>query len=227
MKTPAKTSVAKRAKPAYKYKSPSVFKVSRGLGRPTTGIPEQMKITLRYVENTAFSVVAGVGYSVWTANGMYDPRVAAGGHQPMYFDQMMAIYGHYVVTSSKCTLTYVSSNTGDVSIVGWIDNDGGFPVTTKADWEGNCERPGAKLTDGTPSVAPLKPIVLYWNSKVAFGGSEMANDELHGTSSANPVEMQYFCYSLWDNSVASYNGYFNVEIEYTATLFERTTAASS
>ncbi len=57
---------------------------------------------LRYVSR--YSVTVGLGVSTWKfrANGLYDPDVAVGGHQPYGFDQLMALYTDWVVLSSSC-----------------------------------------------------------------------------------------------------------------------------
>lgn len=42
------------------------------------------------------------------ANGMYDPEVAIGGHQPYGFDQLIAQYNHYTVLKCVCEIEMAS-----------------------------------------------------------------------------------------------------------------------
>lgn len=66
--------------------------------------------TLKYVETISLDPAAGVaGYYVFSANGLYDPNVTSTGHQPYGFDQLMAMYNHYTVVGSKCTVNLCSA----------------------------------------------------------------------------------------------------------------------
>jgi len=46
------------------------------------------------------------GYS-FRLNGMFDPRVQSGGHQPQYYDQLTALYAYWCVTQVDITLRAV------------------------------------------------------------------------------------------------------------------------
>lgn len=66
-----------------------------------------MSTTLRFVDTYDLQPTtnASVGFSM-LANGMYDPEVALGGHQPRGFDEYMAQYTKFTVTSSKISVTF-------------------------------------------------------------------------------------------------------------------------
>jgi len=73
--------------------------------RPLLGV--KYKGTLNYYErNFAIDPVAvGVAASyVFSATGLFDPNITSTGHQPNGFDQMMGLYEHYTVISSKITV---------------------------------------------------------------------------------------------------------------------------
>ena len=55
----------------------------------------------------------GASYTVkyFCANGMYDPNVTGTGHQPLLFDQYMALYHKYAVTSSRISVRPIQFNT--------------------------------------------------------------------------------------------------------------------
>lgn len=63
------------------------------------GVPNSQEVILRYAEivtgSPASGVVSGNSYRL---NGMFDPRVEAGGTQPTFFDQMTALYNNFCVT---------------------------------------------------------------------------------------------------------------------------------
>ena len=67
-----------------------------------------MQMRHRYAESITVNAVANVDvWHLYRCNGMYDPRVALGGHQPMYFGRMGATYDHYVVTGATIRIDSV------------------------------------------------------------------------------------------------------------------------
>lgn len=74
---------------------------------------------LRYsvLQTLAGPSIGNVVITEFRANGMYDPEVALGGHQPFGFDQLMAQYTHFTVIRSYCTceLQQTGDNTSVVS----------------------------------------------------------------------------------------------------------------
>lgn len=49
-------------------------------------------------------------YDLYRGNGLYDPEVAVGGHQPRMFDQMCLFYQSYLVLGSKISITFFMFN---------------------------------------------------------------------------------------------------------------------
>lgn len=77
---------------------------------PSTPLPLRLKTTMRYYDQKSMNIPAA-GFYVeknWRANGMYDPDVDVGGHQPRGFDQLALLYNHYCVVGSKITITIQS-----------------------------------------------------------------------------------------------------------------------
>jgi len=66
-----------------------------------------MSTTLRYVVTKAVDPgnATAHGFSI-RANGMYDPDYSLGGQQPRGFDQYMALYEKFTVTSAKLSVTF-------------------------------------------------------------------------------------------------------------------------
>jgi len=79
------------------------------------------KVTLRYVERQTdlnSGAAGAISEIFWWANGLFDPRDAIGGHQPLGFDQMMLMYNHWVVIGAKITIDFVNLDATNPQIVG-------------------------------------------------------------------------------------------------------------
>lgn len=75
--------------------------------RGKLAFPQEMRTKLRYVETFDLEPTSqtAAGFSL-LANGMYDPEVGVGGHQPRGFDQYTALYQKFTVKSSKISVTF-------------------------------------------------------------------------------------------------------------------------
>jgi len=191
--------------------------------------PKQLKNTLRYCDSWAASVnAAGLGTLAFSCNGLYDPNLALGGHQPLYFDQLMGIYDHYHVTNSRITVQLQwCSVTGLTYQYGAYVDDDASGVST---FNSLQERPEAKSAMGVWSLygyAP-KPLKLSWSAAAAFGKDSLGDPELQGTASSNPAETQtFFILTDFGTPGASAGYTVNVQIEYDVVWTERATIAQS
>ena len=79
----------------------------------------KVKKVLRYYET--FQLNPGSGGTAasrqYRMNGLFDPTIIVGGHQPRGFDQYMAMYDHFTVT--KCTAkVYFDNNSEQSGLLG-------------------------------------------------------------------------------------------------------------
>lgn len=186
----------------------SFLNVPRGFA-----FPKLYKNTHTYWENLAIQTSIGTGLAsyLFSCNGLFDPNITGTGHQPMYFDQMTAIYDHYNVVSAKITWYIANADNYPTLCMFGIDDDAS-PALSNAAIGG--ERPGSQtriLTQYTPVV-----FTQYWSRLTAFGKNRDADPELQGTSSANPTETQNFWILLYDNAVGNKTYNVTVKIEYLA-----------
>ena len=106
-------------------------KTSRRRRRRTSigGFPKTKITKLRYVSAIQMEIEQGQQRSIrrWRANGIYDPDVNIGGHQPMNRDIYAAVYNRYCVLGAKLTLKYMlhngGANTTEPLVVGVLVND--------------------------------------------------------------------------------------------------------
>lgn len=191
---------------------------STSLGFSAVGFPKLMKLTHRYCENVQISTTNGsFGTYLFSCNGMFDPNITGTGHQPVYFDNMAALYDHYTVIGSRIKVT-----------VSAVDGSGnGFPayLCVGKDDDTSVASTFLALTEQNPADFKMvafqgnEPVTMTstWSAKATFGGSVLGNDNLQGTGSANPTEQTYYVIGIQPtNTVSTALWAVFVEIEYTA-----------
>lgn len=187
------------------------------------------KMTHRYAvnPNVASPGLAGTAL-LYRANGMFDPEQATGGHQPMYFDQLAALYDHFCVIGSKMTVTFspAAGNTVPVQFNLGVDDDATIPSNSPVSL--------AEYTDSNYGIIPVPgspPITrtMTWSAKKYFGKDPLDNPELQGSVSADPTEQSYFTVTLQPMDGLSINQaiYITIVIEYIAIWKELKSVAAS
>jgi len=161
----------------------------------------------------------------YRANGMYDPEVAVGGHQPYGFDQLMAQYFHFTVLRSTCTAEVQSCTTNSDQI--WMlatYNASGTLASAFASGGSNAihELPIVSktliLTSGEYR-GPRRSTYTSFNASATFGktNSNLIGDaRFQGSDSADPTEDAYFGLVGYDpsGSANASDVYFKVTIVY-------------
>lgn len=164
-------------------------KLTANLGR---GLPERMKTILVYSDFITMSPGLVPATYHYSCNGIFDPNTTGGGHQPMYFDQLMVLYDHYHVIGSKLTCKFYYNNPTSTSIpviVGTtLDDNATVANLSITDWEEEQRSSSSMLT----SQRAFASFTKKWSAKKNFGGSVLANNDLQGNISANPTEQTYY-----------------------------------
>lgn len=187
--------------------------------RSIVGFPQKAHFNLKYVDRfTTTSVAAALdSYSVY-ANAIYAP--VSSSHQPMYFDQIMSLYNHWVVVGAKikvmCSLDNNASTNGGLFTLYLNDDKTVVPTTI----EGAAEQSSAKGSQ-IAAVSNQGVVTLYgtYSAYKVFGNNPTARSELQGDSVSNCGET-----TAWTMNWQSYSGNaaLNVtyEIEYSVDFFE-------
>lgn len=156
-----------------------------------TNFPMRVKIKQTYTDTvTMNSPVGALAHYTMSLNGLYDPNITAGGHQPLYFDQMMAIYNHYTVIASKMTIKIIpyEANTVPTSVCVWQNDDNAITSTSMTNIQ---ELSGTSFTLCGSQGDNYTTLNLKYSPKKVFGGSILGNANLKGSASANPPEQTY------------------------------------
>jgi hypothetical protein len=158
----------------------------------------------------------------FVVNGLFDPDHTAVGHQPLYFDQLSGVYAHYTVFKSTCIYKVCTTN-APCMVTHYIEDDVAVSTGTQS-----AEMSSSTSTTHSPLAVKSTDLSRTWVGKEAFGGDLFDNDNLIGTSTTNPAELQYFTLSIQAlDGVTNITGTIYVEIMYEAIWDELKTIAQS
>lgn len=206
--------------------------VPRGITSSTAiGFPDVMQIRMRYVDTQQFTFAGASAMKSddWYANGLFDPYVAAGGHQPMGFDQALAYYQFAFVESSKCTVTMSTDTaalTEPLRVGVYAFANLASPYT---DWR-TMQESGVKTTSlsGTPDKAVV--CTASFNNKAMFG-MLATNNVADFANSGSANALRTCTYRVWVQpeqvAVITANVGITVQLDYVVTLMTRNTLPAS
>lgn len=192
-----------------------------------SGFPPLLKIRHKYCESeVALSSTTGaVSTYQFSCNGMFDPNITGSGHQPLYFDQLTAIYDHYTVLRSFIRIRITAGTNAVPYIIGlYVDDDTSTALSPDEAFEQNTASfVPVNGGDTTPNIT----LVKAWDASKYFGPNPLANDNLQGTSAANPTEQSYFTVKFKGQGVGTISATMSAEIWYEAVWDELKTVGSS
>lgn len=193
---PRRYGKSKRKSYAKRRRRPRKDVITRGLTIPITN-----RTRMRYADSITLNVgVVGVpSLYAFRCNSIFDPDRSGGGHQPMFHDQYLNWYNHYVVLGSKITVQAVNSNdaTQVAQILGIMVNDDTITPTTYSEL---MEQPGQKNGKGSTKWKIIAPntnggkVEQYFSSKKFFGITDV-NDNITRVGAqmnADPLEEAIF-----------------------------------
>ncbi len=77
--------------------------------------PQKLKCQMKYTEFIGYSATSNWTYYL-RANSLFDPNASGTGYQPMWFDNMKAIYNSYCVTASRIQVEVSNLSTSPARI---------------------------------------------------------------------------------------------------------------
>lgn len=192
-------------------------------------MPPQFRTKLRYtgqVTITTSALSAGNGYWLFSANGMYDPDTSGTGTQPWFFDQMMGMYAHYRVISSRIKVQFMNAANVNYQYALFKDDDTTSATTTNINLA--CQRAGMRASGYFNGSVKTPPSVsAYWSAAKTFGGDPASNEELWGNAGGNPNEQTYYVIQIQDLSGAATDVQCKVDMEFWAEFFELASVPAS
>lgn len=162
---------------------------NRAVVRMGDGFPKMTKMKMHYIDNFHKTAVAGLLATYqFRLNSLFDFDLTGTGHQPYYFDQMMAVYDHYTVIGTKVTVTWTNNTANPVVVGGYLNDDGTVTPGTLS----NCQEAPQSQYKVLPGTSTQSVYITHkWSAKKWFTKDRaglMADINLTGDASNNPGE---------------------------------------
>ncbi len=188
-----------RRKKRTKIMRVKIVKRSRHVGMKKL-VPRTMTRSMVYADFLALNPAAGVlAHGSFRANSAFNPRVAAGGHQPMGFDQLMLLYNRFRVVSSSVTCHFwfpgdsTPANPIAMCFIKLGDNDGAISTSSLEIIEQRRIRyKYLQYQAGSNNIKTLKYSVVPHK----YLGVPAKSEDNFGTVSADPVNQVLYLIGL-------------------------------
>jgi len=158
-------------------------------------LPTRLKATMLYYDYKGLNPGAGLNADqVFAANGLFDVDITNVGHQPRGFDQIIALYDHYVVIGSKVEVTFSSiGDTRDI-ICGVTLRDSNTSLAAQ-DQTDPMESPFTSYGVLRAEAGPVVKVVQTFSPKFLGRSKYLSDPDLKGDATTNPNEMGF--YHVW------------------------------
>lgn len=192
------------------------------------GFPNSIITTMRYSGTFNLTSTAGsLSTNVFAANGIFDPDITGGGHQPLYRDQYTVLYDQYVVLGAKITLHACNTTSVSGVILGLTGDD---DSTLSSNSDTRREQNNSISTLLGPATGGHSTAVLTQTFEPLTDFGVDAKDDGSSATNVGSNPSELWCWGAWATSVdgASTNVVnCMVMIEYTVKFSELTTPTQS
>ena len=199
------------------------------------GIPLSRTVKLRYSQQVSMSNPVGGAVHNFRANSLYDPDLTGVGGQPLGFDQMAALYNHYVVLGSKFIAKPIEHGTNTTS-----GDAPAFYIAKTSDNGDKDYQSVSHLIEATGKQPLVNQNYVYnrinkprfrrdqatatYSARKMFRTNPMTNEDIKSLVTTNPVEeavFQLYVFPQLDSAVNNSDSVmFQITIEFTAVFTE-------
>lgn len=159
-------------------------------------VPDRIFTKLRYAEFFDLSPqTAGttglVSYSF--RSSLFDPNYTGLGHQPLWHDQLQAMYGRYRVIGMKYRFVLCNTNTSQLCTMA-VEQADGPPQAPSVGYTTILERRGVRPVNIGPSASKPTIVSGYMHVGKPYGLSRtdfMSDEDFESNFGANPAKMSY------------------------------------
>lgn len=201
----------------------------------TCPIPPIRFAELTYAEGFTISApntgLFGTSYN-FSLNGLYDPYLPAGGHQPYGFDQLCpTLYERYKVYNARVKITWDNPSAPGIACGAIVIPPGTTYTITGKHTNSVIEAPFSSVKFISDSGSQKVTQYMKLPMNVLFGITPRQFkediDTTTGSSSGNPGSQPQLIVSCASTSLTSSSVFVNVEITYWAMFYQRVNLASS
>lgn len=160
-------------------------------------------------------------------SSLYDPYVATGGHQPMFFDQYASMYQRYTVMGIAYNLDITTDqfSTGPLFVTVTPSSVGASPTTLSI----ARERPGARETACALGYrGRLKGYISVAKLLGVDRRKLLTDDQYSALITADPSQMAFMTIQAWNTSAtAGIICYISLRLTYYCRFFDPTDPSQS
>lgn len=181
---PARKKTTYRRRPKRRYR-----KRPAGVNRYQGPLMRQLKTNLTYSDTYSMtSSFVTTSSQVWSLNGLHDPDITGIGHQPRGFDELIALYDHYVVIGCEVELLLANTQVNQAALCVATIRDNNIAVTSLSDQLEATNRQTIQLApEGTGGST--RRMHFRINPNKFLGRSKpLADPDLKGNAASNPQE---------------------------------------
>lgn len=180
------------------------------------GFPAKVMVKHKYVETVSLtSTLGSLATYLFRANSLFDPNSTGTGHQPMYYDQLAAIYSYYQVIASKITVKFGHDDAANSAVTCSLSMNEDATVTS-TNIDNIIEYGEAKSCTLGSSTTDVYSLGLNYTQKRRWGTNSLGDARFIANISSSPSEITNFqinCQSTDRASTTLTNA--EVEIEFT------------
>lgn len=186
---------------------------------------KQRHCTLKYVTTDSIALSGGIADHQFSANGLFQPNVTSADHQPLYFDELMAVYTNYIVKESRIRLTPLNAAGGIPYVATIVKNESSTGFVNFIQAAEQATSSYVIKYDANTSVTQASTRNSY-NLEATHGKVQLKSD-FSGSATANPAQIErYHCvFAGVGGTTQTVN--FMVEIEYDVVFTDMAVIAQS
>lgn len=199
------------------YRSPAIYKSPSNISKSAGNFTARMYAVLTYSEHgqTVSSAGGAAGVRVYSLNNLFDPDVTGVGHQPVGFDQIMALYENYLVMNCKYKVSCLNTSASEM-IFGCSATDAvGTQTDCRVYLENGMTNWRIIPKNTNPNTAELAGYVNLPKLHGIPESSYKDDSDYIGSQTAGPIDQGYL--HVWvvpaDNS-SSVSAIITVTLEY-------------
>lgn len=187
------------------------------------GVPHRKRVKMTYVESAAILCTTGVLQKYqFRANGMHDPNLTSGGHQPYGWDQMKALYGNYRVHGCKATAKFYNRGTHVANLVVGLEvsKSAILPFT---DYLGFAEKnKGSRQATLLYNSRERASLAVTARTKDIFQVKDVEDEpNLQAATTADPTDQWHVAVWAQAQDLASTEGcWFTIQLDYDVEFFD-------